>query len=168
MKSLVIYYSRNGENYFGGTIKYIEKGNTEIIALKLKKMTNSDIFCCEQITPYSMDYRQCVKEAHDDYVNHHYPQIKPFNLDLKDYDLIYLCYPNYCGTMPMAMFSLLKDLDLKGKIIKPLCTHEGSGLANSENDIKKLCPNSIIKPGIAIKGSNVESEDLNLEKWINE
>ena len=31
-KSLVIYFSRAGENYFGGELKNIEKGNTEVIA----------------------------------------------------------------------------------------------------------------------------------------
>ena len=29
MTSIVIYFSRSGENYFGGVLKNIEKGNTE-------------------------------------------------------------------------------------------------------------------------------------------
>ena len=32
MKNLIIYYSRKGENYVGGSIQNLEKGNTEIAA----------------------------------------------------------------------------------------------------------------------------------------
>ena len=37
-KNLIIYYSRTGENYFGGEIKSIDKGNTEICAEYLKTL----------------------------------------------------------------------------------------------------------------------------------
>ena len=31
-KNLIIYFSRADENYFGGEMKHIDKGNTEVIA----------------------------------------------------------------------------------------------------------------------------------------
>ena len=44
MTSIVIYFSRNGENYFGGKLKNIEKGNTEVIAEYIQELDNSDLF----------------------------------------------------------------------------------------------------------------------------
>lgn len=35
--NLIIYYSRKGQNYFGGAIRSIEKGNTEICAEYIRK-----------------------------------------------------------------------------------------------------------------------------------
>lgn len=42
-KSLIIYFSRADENYFGGEMKYIEKGNTEIIAEYIRDITGADM-----------------------------------------------------------------------------------------------------------------------------
>jgi hypothetical protein len=47
----------------------------------------------------------------------------------------------------------------KVKNIVPFCTHEGSGIGSSERDIKKLCPNAKVLPGISIRGGSVASAD---------
>lgn len=48
-------------------------------------------------------------------------------------------YPNWWGTMPMAMFTFLERYDLSGKKIIPFCTNEGSRMGSSEHDLKNLC-----------------------------
>ena len=35
MNAIVIYFSRADENYFGGSMKYVEVGNTEIAILSI-------------------------------------------------------------------------------------------------------------------------------------
>ena len=62
-KSIVIYFSRADENYFGGAMKYIEKGNTEVIAEYIRDITGADMFKVEPLEPYSADYMQCIEEA---------------------------------------------------------------------------------------------------------
>lgn len=62
-KSIIIYFSRADENYFGGTMKYIEKGNTEVIAEYIRDIVGADIFKVEPQVPYSADYMQCIEEA---------------------------------------------------------------------------------------------------------
>ena len=42
MSSLVIYFSRSGENYFGGELKNIEKGNTEVIAEYIQELDGAE------------------------------------------------------------------------------------------------------------------------------
>ena len=44
MSSIVIYFSRTGENYFGGELKNIEKGNTEVIAEYIQELDNADLY----------------------------------------------------------------------------------------------------------------------------
>lgn len=39
MKELILYFSRADENYFGGSLKYIDKGNTEVVAEKAAALT---------------------------------------------------------------------------------------------------------------------------------
>lgn len=62
-KSIIIYFSRADENYFGGTMKYIEKGNTEVIAEYIRDIVGADMFKVEPQIPYSADYMQCIEEA---------------------------------------------------------------------------------------------------------
>ena len=62
-KSIVIYFSRADENYFGGEMKYIDKGNTEIIAEYIKDLTGADLFKVEPLNPYSEKYMECIEEA---------------------------------------------------------------------------------------------------------
>lgn len=165
MKSIVIYYSRAGDNYVDGDIKHLKIGNTEIIANTIAKMTGSDLFKIEQVQPYSEDYSECIDEAKRDQRLDVRPELKALPENLENYDVIYLGYPNYWGTMPMAMFTFLESVHLDNKIIKPFCSHEGSGLGRSEEDIKRLCPKAKVEKGMDIHGAKINEEKL--KKWIN-
>ena len=88
--------------------------------------------------------------------------------DLDAYDEIYLGYPNYCGTMPMAVYTILEHYDFTGKIIHPFCTHEGSGLAGTVRDVQKAAPGAVVTKGLAIHGSSVDGAKASLEKWVKE
>ena len=56
MSSIVIYFSRTGENYFGGELKNIEKGNTEVIAEYIQELDNADLFKVEPAVEYPIWY----------------------------------------------------------------------------------------------------------------
>lgn len=86
--------------------------------------------------------------------------------DMDSYDVIYLGYPNWWGTMPMAVFTFPESYDFSGKTIVPYCTHEGSGLGSSERDIKKLCPTAEVLSGLAIIGGTVDGADNDLANWL--
>lgn len=167
MASIVIYFSRTGENYFNGQIRSIEKGNTEKAAEKIQKMTGSDIFKLEPVAAYSDQYNICIQEAKDDQSRNARPELKKYPEDLSQYDTIYLGYPNYWGTMPMCVFTFLENFDWNGKTIRPFCTHEGSGLGRSTADIKKICTGAEVAEGLDIKGSRVDSSDAAIQAWIN-
>lgn len=163
---LVAFYSRADENYLGGALKYIEIGNTEIAAGIIQELTGADSFKIEQHKPYSKGYNDCIAEAQDDQRRDARPELKSYPETLDDYDTIYLGYPNYWGTMPMAVFTFLEKYDLSGITIKPFCTHEGSGMGKSENDIKRICPNAKVEKGLAIRGCQVSNSKKDIEKWL--
>lgn len=167
-KILIAYYSRTGENYFGGDLKVIKKGNTEIVANKINELTNGDLFEIKQVKPYSDDYNICINEAKDDKERNARPELVNYLDSLEGYDTIYLGYPNYWGTCPMAVFTFLDKYNFKGKTIKPFCTHEGSGLGNSMNDLKKYLKDSNVKGGLAIQGTYAKDCDKEIESWVKE
>jgi flavodoxin len=166
MKSLVIYFSRADENYLGGVMKYIEKGNTEIVAEYIKDITNADLFKVERKKPYSKDYMTCINEAKDEAKRGELPELVNYLDDISGYDVIYIGGPIYWGTLPQPMFTELKRLDFDGKIIMPFSTHEGSGLGSIVSDIKKYAKGATVKEGLAITGSRVNTSKTSLESWI--
>lgn len=163
---LIAFYSRADENYVSGMIKSLEVGNTEVAAGIIRKLTDAELFKIEQIQPYAKDYNECIVQAQEDQKRNARPILKDYLKTIADYDVIYLGFPNYWGTIPMAVFSFLENYDFNGKIIKPFCTHEGSGLGNSISDIKKLCPGAKVLEGLAIQGSSVQRAEDAIEKWI--
>lgn len=75
-------------------------------------------------------------------------------------------YPNYWGTMPMAVYTFLERCDLTGKTVHPFCTHEGSGLSDTENDVRRAAKGAAVAKGLAIRGSGVDGARTAIEKWI--
>lgn len=165
-KKLIAFYSRADENYVNGMLRKLDIGNTELAAGIIQELTGADIFKIDQIQPYSADYNECIEQAQADQRRDARPELKGYPETIEDYDTIYLGFPNYWGTMPMAVFTFLNHFDFSQKIIKPFCTHEGSGMGNSVDDIRKLCPSANVEKGLAIKGSSVERSKSDIEKWI--
>lgn len=165
-KKLIAFYSRADENYVSGLLKFLDVGNTEIAAGIIKRLTGADMFKIEQLNPYSKDYNECIAQAQDDQRRNARPQLLKYPESIDEYDIIYLGYPNYWGTMPMAVFTFLEAFDFSGKVIKPFCTNEGSGLGNSIKDIKNLCPKAKVEKGLAIHGGSVSRAEKDIEKWL--
>lgn len=163
---LIAYYSRTGENYINGGIRWLDIGNTEKVVKIIQKLTKADVFEIKQVKEYSKEYMLCTKEAKKDIENNARPELLFLPESIDNYDEIYLCYPNYWGTMPMAVFTFIESLNLDGKIIKPLCTHEGSGMGKSEKDLKRLCPKSYVKKGLALYGAYVDNSENDIVNWL--
>lgn len=166
LKKLIAFYSRADENYVNGMIKNLTVGNTEVVAGIIKELTEADIFKMQQIQAYSTNYNECIEQAQSDQKRDARPELKSYPDSIDDYDVIYLGFPNYWGTMPMAVFTFLEHFNFSGKIIKPFCTHEGSGMGNSEKDIQTLCPSAKVEKGIAIHGGSANRSREELERWV--
>lgn len=163
---LTAYFSRAGENYFGGAIRTVKVGNTEIAVNFIQKLADTDVYKIEMKTPYSQDYKTCVREAVRDLKSSARPEIIDPPDDIHGYDTVILAYPNYCGTAPCAVFTFIEKYDFTGKAILPLCTNEGSGMGRSVSDIKNSCPAAQVKDGLSLNGSRVASSAQEIENWL--
>ena len=168
MAVLIAYYSRAGENYFGGAYRSIAVGNTEKAAQMLAEITGGKLFKIEQAEPYSENYQTCIAQAKADLQSQARPKLTAMLESLEGYDEIYLGYPNYWGTMPMAVYTFLEAYNFAGKTIHPFCTHEGSGLSDTEKDIRRAAKGAAVTKGLAIHGSSVDSAKAALAKWARE
>ena len=165
MKSIVIYFSRADENWAVG---YVEKGNTEYIAEYISEFTGADMFKCEPVVPYAKDYQTCIEQAKVYQKQDARPKLKKYLNDISDYDVVYIGGPIYWGELPYEVYSELDLLDFSGKIVKPFCTHEGSGLARIESVLKAKCKGATVKSGLAIVGQYAKTEQSKqkVKSWV--
>ena len=164
--ALIAFYSRRGSNYLNGSIVDLPVGNTEVVAGVIQSLAGGDTFRIDTLAAYPSDYTRATEVAQDELDRNARPELARDVDNLDAYGVIFLGYPNWWGTAPMAVFTFLDAHDLSGKTIIPFCTHEGSGMGHSERDIKAACPGAKVLKGLAIKGGSVRRAEQDLASWL--
>lgn len=164
-KILIAYFSRKGENYWDGQIIDLAKGNTEAAAEMIQKTVGGELFEIDTVNPYPVGYTACTRQAQDEYRTKARPELKNYLESLDGYDTVFIGFPSWWGTCPMAVFTFLERYDLSGKTIIPFCTNEGSGMGNSERDLAQICKGAVLKQGLSVKGCRVMQSESMIADW---
>lgn len=139
---LVAYYSRTG--------------TTREVARQIQKTVGGALFELRTVHHYPDEYRPTTQQAKRELEDGYRPQLAtPVNA-METYDTVFIGFPNWWGTMPMAFFSFLEQYPLDGKTVIPFCTHEGSGFGRSLDDLRANCGSARILDGLALRGGGVE------------
>ncbi|WP_418409564.1 flavodoxin [Alistipes putredinis] len=163
-KILVAFFSRTGENYAVGRI---EQGNTHIVAEMISAATGGTLFRIEPAIPYPDDYRACTEIAQREKRSKARPALVG-DITAEEFDVIFLGYPNWWGDLPMCVYTFLEQHDWQGKIVIPFCTHEGSGLSDTENRLQEACRGASVLNGLAVRGSVAQNEREKARKQVLE
>ena len=165
MNNLIIFYSRRGQNYVGGSIKSLSKGNAELIAEYIKDAVGADVFEVDTVKPYDTDYTACTEEAKAELRAKARPELKEYLDSVDGYDNIFVVGPNWWGIYPMAMYSQLERLDFSGKTVHYVVTHEGSGLGGVPKTVKASCRGARIGESLAVRGGSAPSSRAQAADW---
>ena len=136
-KVLIVFFSHAGENYSVGNVKV---GNTKLVADEIQKLTGGDMFEVVAEKSYDMPYNKLIKVAQEEANQNEKPAFKGEVKNINEYDTVFIGGPIWWGTYPQVMFSFFDKYDLNGKTLIPFTTHEGSGLADCVEDVKKAYP----------------------------
>ena len=165
---LVVYFSRADENT--GGVGYIEKGNTKILAEMIAERMHGDLFEIKTVKPYPKEYRPATEAAKQEKEEHARPEIVGELPDLSKYDVVFLGYPIWWSDMPMPVYTFLDRENFAGKIILPFCTHEGSGLSDTQRSIADVTK-ADVREGFALQGhiaqKSPEEARTALYEWMS-
>jgi flavodoxin len=151
---LVAYFSRTG--------------NTRVIAKQIHERVGGVIFEILAVDQYPSDYDEAVERAGKELREQYRPKLKTKVENMASYNVVFVGYPNWWGTIPMPVATFLSEYDFSGKTIAPFCTNEGSGLGRSVTDIKKSCPLSTILNGLEVRGGYVRKAQSDVSDWLRE
>lgn len=165
-KSIVIYFSHTGENYSVGVIK---EGNTAKVAKEIARVTKADLWEIKETDTYPSNYKACIDRAKKELQAKARPAFQGTVPDLSKYETIYLGYPNWWGSAPMVVYSVLEKAKIDGKTIYPFCTHEGSGLGSTASKLAKTFPKAkIAQNGMELYGHVAQNDAEAVKKAVAE
>lgn len=162
-KTLVVYFSRTGNNYAVGNIK---EGNTQIVANFIAQETGAEVFRINPIKAYPEDYTECTEVAKKERDSKARPEYQG-DIDIAPFDTIFIGYPNWWGDAPMPVYTFIDKHNWNGKTVVPFCTHEGSGLSNTR-EIKEACKGASLLKGFDIYGHTAQKDRSLTEKSVKE
>lgn len=143
-------------------------GNVGLLAKWIQEETGGDVFSIVTQEPYSSDYDDCLDRAvieHDEGVH---PAITNHIKNIEKYDTVFLGFPNWWYSCPMAILTFIEEHDLSGKTIVPFCSHGTGGFAASLQDIGKALPDDclVLEEFGAYRPKVADSKD-ELFEWLS-
>ncbi len=141
-------------------------GNTRTIAEYVAEALDAPTFEIKTAKPYPEAYRPTTEVAKAEQRANARPELSTHVEGMESYDTVFLGYPNWWGTIPMALFTFLEEYDFSGKRVIPFNTHEGSGRGRSVEDIRRLIPGAKVEEGFAVRGGSVGGARPQVLDWI--
>lgn len=94
----------------------------------------------ETAKPYPAEYQALTEAAKAEREADARPALKPGLPNPQDYDVIVIGHPIWSGRMPNALRGYIETHDFSGKTIAHFATHGGSGLGESDEELRSLLP----------------------------
>lgn len=143
-------------------------GNTRVVAEQIRELTGGDLFEIKTVKEYPEEYRPCTEVAKKEKEADARPELQGKLENLSRYDVVFVGYPNWWGTAPMAVWTFLGSYDWTDKTLIPYCTHGGGGEQNCFKDFVKHKGKAQAKKGFITNGGRVNVARPQVEKWLAE
>ena len=146
----------------------LSPGNTAKMAQWIHEYVGGDLFPIVVTDAYPDHYEECMDRAADEKAQHARPELAGHLNNMDDYDVIFLGFPNWWSTAPMAVLSFIEEYDLSGKTIVPFCSHGTGGIAGSVRDITAVLPDSAkVMDPIGVYRADIDRAQPEIEGWLN-
>ncbi|MDE6596164.1 MAG: NAD(P)H-dependent oxidoreductase [Oscillospiraceae bacterium] len=144
-------------------------GNVAQLAQWIENETGGDLFSIQVTEPYPADWDGCLTRANEEKADGTHPALSETLENISEYDTVFLGYPNWWYSCPMAIFSFIDTHDLSDKNIYLFCSHGTGGLAGSVRDIAAVLPESAV---VSDNVFHVFEDDTagareDLQEWLN-
>ena len=145
-------------------------GHVAQMAGWIQEETGGELFSIKVSAPYSSDYDECLDRAADEKADNARPALSGSVSNMADYDVVFLGYPDWWSTCPMAIFSFLDSYDFSGKTVIPFCAHGTSGLGSSVRNIKAALPGVTVLDAVGVQRPGMDtplsSAESTVKTWL--
>ena len=151
-KALVLYYSQTG--------------GTKAVAEQVAALTGADIAAYDAVIPYDGTYDETIQRANDERASDTLPEITTLDVNVEDYDVIFIGFPVWYGTCALPTLSLINQIDLNGKTVVPFCTFGSGGLETSTATLKSAFPDANFIEGYGVRAARIDKVPVEVERFL--
>lgn len=151
-KALVLYYSQTG--------------TTQKVAEEIQQLTGADMATFDVQDAYPSDYNETIQRCLKEQETGEVPALAELNVNVADYDIIYLGYPIWFGTYATPVASLLKEVDFNGKTIVPFTTFGSVGRTQAQKDLQEKCPGATVMESFGIRTAHVDKAPAKVAEFL--
>ncbi len=167
-RSLVIFFSRAGENWQVGNV---ERGNTAIMVDYIQEFADVDVFEIVPEVAYPSNYMECVNYVNDVEIPQNLrPAYKGDIENITDYDNIFIGGPIWCGQPPYIFRTFFEKHagELTSKTVIPFGTHGGSGVGSYVSLVSEYYPTAVFLEQLGIAGVDIrkDSSKTIVAEWL--
>lgn len=88
---------------------------------------------------------------------------------MDQYNLVFVGFPIWWYSAPMAVFSFLEENDLSGKKVVLFCSHGTGRLVSSVKDISDVLLNSQIESNVlGVYRDDISQSQKTIQNWLDE
>lgn len=150
------------------TAFFSASGVTKAVAEKIAKAAGSDLFEIEPKEKYTkadLNWMDSNSRSSVEMKNKSFrPEMTVSDLDISQYDTIYLGFPIWWYVAPTIVNTFLEKYNFSGKKIVVFATSGSSGMGNTVAELKPSAPNAEFVKADRLSASISHEE---IEKWIN-
>lgn len=160
--------------YFSAT------GTTRTAAKRIGKKTKGTVVEIKAADPYTdddLDYgdddsrvtkeHESASSPANSSVRPKISNMKAIKKAVKNADVVYIGYPIWWGEAPHIVYTLVENVNLKGKTVVPFCTSISSGIGSSGANLKTKANVSAKTNWLAGRNFYDAPSQKTINKWIN-
>lgn len=164
--TLLVYFSRPGENYWNGGRRTLAVGNTKRLAQMIAQRIACDTYEIVAADTYPAAYDPTVQRNVREQNADDRPDIDGQLPNLSSYSRVLVGSPVWNVRTPMILSTFIESVDLEGKTILPFVTYAVSGMAGVDEDCRSALPRSTVVDGLAVQGEEVDDAGSELDEWL--
>lgn len=164
--TLLVWFSRAGENYFYGERTFLEIGNTAVLAGMIADLIDCDTYEIKATEPYADDYDATVARNVREQDAEARPAIANPIDSIEPYSRVLIGSPIWNVRPPRIMMTFAESFDFTGKHVFPFTTHAMNGLGTAVREYTNACPGATIGDGFAVRGEEVANAGPDVDAWL--
>ena len=143
-------------------------GSTEKVARLIAGLTGGSLLEVATVKSYPTDMTDCVAEALKEFDENARPELATPTVDMSQWDVVFVGFPNWHGTAPMAMWTFLDDCKFSGQLVIPFITHGRGGRQHCFEDIALHVQGALVLEGFSWPNAQMNEYAPATERWLRE
>jgi hypothetical protein len=135
------------------------------VANQVSGITASPLYPIIVKNLYPGDYDACLDRAVEEKIRRARPELRPI-APLTPFDVLFLGFPNWSYTLPMAVCRFLETAAPDCRVVAPFCVHGTGGLARTIRDLRTLLPKARILPALSLDREEVSGSEKKVSEWV--